>query len=177
MSDRSSEEEAILFNTLSHEILAGIGYVATEFGYLEVVIEDAISEFLGAHSTMMYAITANVQMNARLKILRSLAHYRCLNHPGYMELIERINRIETELAPWRNTIIHGFWAQNKIESPLEARVLSSRANKRIQFRAEHVNRFYLGWLGTQIGTAATELSNLLIDMGIIKNRQNNPASQ
>jgi hypothetical protein len=151
------EAEVTLVGISNREILHRLGLVVMRCGFAEAVIEDLIAGFLGAETTHVYTLTANINVSTRLEALRALAVLR-LEQEHYAELNTLISELKV-FVPLRNKLVHGFWTETN--DPDVAWVSLTKSSGRLKLQCEYVNSLYLDWLGERF----FDVSLKLIDFG------------
>ena len=97
---------------LSAAHLKGIGTVAAEWTYVEIMLEALIWQVAGIDNERGYCVTTHITSETRINILESLADKRLVTPGLKNELKDRIadlRRLRTE----RNNIVHSIWMNPK----------------------------------------------------------------
>src|SRR2546423_4663272 len=85
-----------------------IGLIAIHWSYLEHAIEQLIWVILELNTSTGRAITSDLQMRGRLKMLRKLIDAK---HPPMSDVIQNLTKTIQSLEDDRNLIVHGIWGR------------------------------------------------------------------
>jgi hypothetical protein len=105
------------------EQLQAIGMVASEWSYLESIVETAIWELAYVGEDVGRAITTHVGMRARLDMLRTLFRLRSDDEEAATKLDKLCERID-RAARKRNELVHALWVRGDYGSPMTLTVMA-----------------------------------------------------
>jgi hypothetical protein len=111
-----------------------IGMVASEWSYLESIVDAAIWNLAGINEETGRAVTTHVPLPTRFHMLESLFRLR-QGDAAADALRSDIETIRNTIMPQRNEIVHGLWVLGDFGSPMihtvkaRGRVVQSKAGK------------------------------------------------
>jgi hypothetical protein len=131
--------------------MATLGRLLINWGFAEHTLEDLIAGIMGADISHVNALTANIATEYQIKSARTLARLR-LDEAAFAQFDSALEQFE-ELIPFRNKLVHGFWAEHEHEDIWT--VSSIKSTGHLKYQTEFVNAEYLAWLEGEVRRVMT----------------------
>ncbi len=97
------------------EIYARIGMVASEWAYIEMLLDKMLAHFISAPPGTTYVITQTVGSASIVQWIRTLIDVRLRTRPeNFAILTDLLNEVDGARSE-RNTIVHGVWRAGDVE--------------------------------------------------------------
>ncbi|MBR1207095.1 MULTISPECIES: hypothetical protein [unclassified Bradyrhizobium] len=123
-----------------------IGLIAIHWSYLEHTVESLIWAILEVKAPTGRALTADIQMRARMKMLRKLIDAR---HPPMSEVFKNLQTTVQNLEQDRNLIVHGIWGRDYGSEPSATSLRRNSASPDLVY-GEHFPRARMKEIDTNI---------------------------
>lgn len=155
------------------EILERIGRVASEWAWVESLLNECLAHFLGADHGSMYVLTYNVSNATVSGWLRTLTDIRAAPqiHTALIQLLDDIDATRAE----RNVVVHGQWWAH--DEPGYALATTLRMDRKEVVRSELWSVDDLDALIDHIRTLQLALGNLGLQLGYFKSEPPEPAKE
>jgi hypothetical protein len=133
MSDATSEP--LLFHSIlapDPEHIRAIGEVVVRWAQLESTLESIIWELATLEHPFGPALTAHMNAQQRLQVVKSLANERLRDHPVLPPLLALVNDIDDCLRVRRNEVAHSQWMPSA--KPGIIQTFQTTARGKVQFK-------------------------------------------
>lgn len=145
------------------EQLQAIGMVASEWSYLESIVETAIWELAYLGEDIGRAITTHVGMRTRLDMLRTLFRLRSDDERAATKLDKLCDKID-RAARKRNELVHALWVRGEYGSPMTLTVMA-RGTLQQEKGGKHAKE--IESIAALIADRSRALQGLLEDHGVV----------
>jgi hypothetical protein len=143
---------------LSAEVLAAIGYVATQWAHLEDCVGIVMAFLLKTNHHDFRAITANLTAISKVQSFAALADLYLTGKN--LETVTKLVKRADGQSPERNRIVHGFWYPTKNPNVAERIAYVSRDGKLTQ-RWEPVSASRMMGTGREIAAIRRDVQLFL----------------
>jgi len=146
----------------SAEHLKVIGLIAVYWSFVERTVEMILWTLTPLKQLRAQAVTTHLGLRTRADIIRSLAHMSFPDTPTEQQLNNLLGRMESELAPKRNNVIHGGWGP--ASDPSKASLFVMRARGPIKMWSEDYSPEELDAIAGEINDLNYELAEVAFEV-------------